>query len=349
MLRWGCLVNRFERPKRVTVNDLANAAGVSIATVSYVLSGRKGVSISASTRARVLDVAKQMGYRRNGLAAALRTGKINTIGIVCPVQVQPITELQRLTYISNAMMALTSAATQQGVNPILYFGPPSEDVAPEDFADGRVDGVILLSAAGHEEWVRPLIESGAACVEIGSSVGPFSVFPDHALGVRLAVKHLYDLGHRTLAYHAPWPEVIPARERIAEFKRMTAELGIGGESALFGPDVSELLSSRRRPTGLVCFNDAAAVMAVRAANKLRLSVPDDLSIVGFDDDLRAVSAIPQITTIHNPLDEIASKAIELLLRLSSGEGIEPARINIPVRLVIRESTGPVPSKIRAAG
>ncbi len=341
-------MSRPERPKRVTVNDLATAAGVSIATVSYVLSGRKGVSISAATRAKVIAVAEEMGYRRNGLAAALRTGRLNTIGVVCPVNDVPIHELQRQTYISNALLALTAAATRRGMNPLLFFGDFASHMEPKDLADGRVDGVAVLSGSGLEDWVHSLVKTGLPCVEVGSAFGPYSVFPDHREGVRLAVRHLYELGHRRLAYHAPWPNVTAAKERLSAFKMETAELGISSEHAYFGPDVAELLHRKMRPTGLVCFNDSAAVSAIRTASKLGLRVPTDLSVVGFDDDLRAVSCTPMLTTIHNPMDQIAQDAIDMVLKLVQGEAVEATRINVPTRLVLRESTGPVPVQVKPA-
>jgi LacI family transcriptional regulator len=336
-------MTKSDRPRRVTVTDLALEAGVSIATVSYVLSGRKGVSISDPTRAKVLAAAEQLGYRRNGLAAALRTGRLNTIGVVCPVSVVPIHQLQLQTYISNAVLALTAAAVRRGMNPMLFFGEFASHMEPKDLADGRVDGVAVLSGSGLDAWVHSLVKTGLPCVEVGSAFGPYSVFPDHREGVRTAVKLLFDLGHRRFAYHAPWPDVTAAKERLAAFKSATAELGVSAEHSLFGPDVAELLHRKSRPTGLICFNDATAVAAIRVASSLGLKIPQDLSIVGFDDDLRAVSCTPTLTTIHNPLDEIAAQAIDMVLQLVQGETVEARRINVPTRLVLRESTGPPPA------
>lgn len=337
---------RHERPKRVTVNDLAIAAGVSIATVSYVLSGRKGVTVSDATRARVIATAKQMGYRRNGIAAALKTGRVNAIGVVCPVKLAPIQQLQLQTYVSNAVLALTAAAAKRGVNPMLFFGEFAAHMEPRDLADGRVDGVAVISGADVEDWVHSLVKTGLPCVEVGSAFGPYSVFPDHRGGVRLAVQHLYDLGHRRMAYFAPWPNVTASKERLAAFKSMTSELGISSEHAVFGPDVSELLHIERRPTALVCFNDACATTAIRTANALGLRVPDDLSLVGFDDDVRATSCTPPLTTIHSPLDEMATEAVDLILSLVRGEPVSPCRIIVPTRLAQRASTGPVPARVR---
>jgi LacI family transcriptional regulator len=284
-----------------------------------------------------------MGYRRNGLAAALRTGRLNTIGVVCPIGELPIHELQLQTWISNSILALTSAATKRGVAPLIFFGEYDSRIDPKEMADGRVDGVAVLSGVGMEEWVQELLQTGLPCVEVGSAFGPHSVFPDHVGGVRASVNHLYELGHRRLAYYAPWPDVTAAKERITAFKLATSELGITSEHAFFGPNVPELLHRKSRPTGLICFNDAAAVSAVRTAASLGLNVPGDLSIIGFDNDLRATCCTPTLTTIHNPMDQIAVETIDMLLKLVRGEAVEEKRINLPTRLVLRESAGPVPA------
>ena len=164
----------------------------------------------------------------------------------------------------------------------------------------------------------------------------------------LAVQHLYDLRHRKLAYYAPWPSVEAAKERLSAFKQVTSGLGLNSEQAFFGPDVPELLMRKARPTGLVCFNDAAAVSAVRSAGSLGLDVPTDLSVIGFDDDLRAVSCIPMLTTLHTSFDELAVAAIDMILSQVAGETLETPALSVPTRLVIRESAGPVPKVIRPA-
>ena len=115
---------------------------------------------------------------------------------------------------------------------------------------------------------------------------------------------------------------------------------------MFGPDVAELLHAKARPTAIVCFNDACATTAIRTADQLGLRVPDDLSLVGFDDDVRATSCTPPLTTIHSPLDEIATQAIDMIMSLIRGDTLEPCRVNVPTRLVQRASTGPAPSKVR---
>ena len=152
-----------------TTQDIARLSGVSTATVSYVLSGRKGVRISQQTREKVLEAARRLHYRRNALATALRKGRTNTIGIVAPYSVVGQPSSSHLVYGKDLILAITFAAAKAGMGVMLYVDAPESPLKPEDVTDRRVDGVVISGLYGVREWVDSLVSSGTSCVEIGSA------------------------------------------------------------------------------------------------------------------------------------------------------------------------------------
>lgn len=161
-------MSREPRPGGVTARDIADASGVSVATVSYVLSGREGVRISEQTRQRVLETARRIGYRRNSLAAALRKGRLHTVGIVCSSFTRNTPAASRYAYVKDLMLALTFAAARAGLTAVLFIDKPVDQIKPDEIADRRVDGAILFNMYGQGEWVQAVCATGLPCVEIGS-------------------------------------------------------------------------------------------------------------------------------------------------------------------------------------
>lgn len=328
-----------------TTQDIARASGVSTATVSYVLSGRKGVRISEPTRKRVLDEARRLQYRPNGLAAALRTGRTNTIGIVAPFAVVGRPSFSHLVYGKDLMLALTLAAARAGFGVMVYVDAPESPLRPEQVTDRRVDGVILSGMHVVREWVDTVASSGTYYVEIGSSYGEYHVHQDNAQGTKLAVEHLLSLGHRHIAHWRGPDSALAASERAETF---TSVMQAAGGSPDKGPivyaveEVERLFSRPDRPTAIFTYNDNRAVDALHTFHRLGLRVPNDVSIVGFDNDIRAASAIPRLTTVQNPVAEIAESAVRLLMLQIKGEDTAQKVVRIPTELVVRESTAPPP-------
>ena len=345
-----------------TTHDVARIAGVSRATVSFVLNGRAKGRVSPQAQERVLAAAESLGYRPNRLATALSTGRTYTIGIVsqvgdshniadAPGRVHDVADFPG-HYAKNVFLAVTLAAARVGLNATLFLEMLDLELKPEDVADGRVDGIVVFGMYSHHEWVQRVASLQVPCVEIGTRWGRFSVEADNIGGTRLAVEHLLGLGHRRIAHYIGLPAVpyIPtmaAREH--GFREATAGAGIPPDDAPVVHQASELAAlfapsvpKREQPTAVYCYNDAAAIEARDVLEVQSLRVPRDVSLVGFDNELRAVAMRPALTTIQNPIDEIARNAIALLRRQIEEDDVAPERIVIPTHLVLRDSTAAPP-------
>lgn len=331
------------KQKRPTINDIAHMSDVSIATVSYVLSNRPGVNISTETRRRVIESARQVGYKRNGLAAALRTGRLNTVAIVCPLPMPSVSAIMNHTYLNNAIMALMLAATHRGMNGVMFLDRETQRMDPRQLADGRADGAVILCAYDMPSWVEAVIETGLPCVEIGTSFGPQQVHTDNVGGAVSAVKHLVELGHKRIAHLAGASRLVSSRERHMGFKLGSRQAGLSDANSPVASDIAslkELMTGPDRPTAVFCYNDQLAWEAAKLFREMGLSIPKDVSLVGFDNDLRAVTMDPPLTTVQNPLDEIAAEALRLVSDQISAGDISSTPSLITTNLVIRASTAP---------
>ena len=336
------------RIQKTTSEDIARATGVSRATVSYVLNNRPGMRISPETRARVLDAAQAVGYQPNRLAAALSTGRIHTVGLVTPPQGLTV---RGTTYSQDLFLELSLAAAEAKMNALIFLeriaAPDAETgLRPKDLMDGRVDGVIVFGQYDHPEWVEAVSETELPCVEIGSSWGRVSVHTDNRGGIRAGVEHLLALGHRRIAYWSPERETPTVQTRAAGFRDTLRAHGIPAEATplLFdatSETLASLLTRSDRPTAVMTFNDDMAVQALDVFLDLGLRVPEDVSLVGFDDDIRAVTARPQLTTVANPLRLMARTAMTKLMEQIEKRSREPSATYIPAHLVVRDSTAPL--------
>jgi DNA-binding LacI/PurR family transcriptional regulator len=306
--------------RRPTLADVAAASDVSIATASYVLAGRQDVSVSAATRARVIDSARELGYRRNSVAAALRRGRGTTIAIV--------SSERPMGADGDVVLALAEAATVREIAATVYIGKASHASATE------FDGVISIGSP-ELQWRA----EGLATVEIGGD-GACQVQMDDFGGARELVMHLLELGHRRVVHFAGHQGQPSAQERLRGFLESALEGNLNMEASPVVHTWEELggtLSPPNRPTALFLEAASMAPMAYRLARSLGLRIPDDLSIVAFGDDSRALSVDPSLTTARIPVTELSVTAIDLLTRLLAGEQV-PERTLISSALVVREST-----------
>ena len=333
-----------KRPPAVTTQDIARASGVSTATVSYVLTGRTGVRISQKTRERVLETARRLQYRPNGLATALRKGRTNTIGIVAPFSVAGATSFSQLVYGKDLTLALTFSAARAGMGVMVYVDTCEFPLRPEQVTDRRVDGVILSGTYGAQQWIDTVQASNTPFVEIGTAFGEWQVHADNRQGATLAAQHLISQGHRRIVYWRGPDSSLAARERAEAFADALAAAGIPLSDCPMVYDLADVereFSARNRPTALFTYNDKRAIDALHIFRKLGIRVPEDVSLVGFDDDVRASSSIPPLTTVQSPVEQIAATATDLLLRQIEGEPPPESAIRIPTRLIVRDSTAPV--------
>lgn len=336
------------RRHRVTMKDVAKRAGVDTSTVSLVLSD-KPVALTEETRRRVRAAAAELGYQVNALAAGLRRRTSDTIGVVSdliattPHAGQMVQGAQDAAWSAGRMLMMINTGGDAEV----------EDRAIAALLGRQVDGIVY--AAMYHRVVEPpaaLHEVPSVLLDARSDDQSLSsVAPDEAGGARAAVAHLIELGHRRIGYLQSDAAIPAAEERLHAYRETLAQHGIGLEAWLIVEGLDEheggraaaarILERPDRPTALFCFNDRMAAGAMHKAHQLGLSVPRDLSLVGFDnEELVAPLTEPPLTTVQLPHYEMGQWAVERLLRQISGEQLEPEHHRVPCPLVLRESVAP---------
>ncbi|NYI03989.1 LacI family DNA-binding transcriptional regulator [Allostreptomyces psammosilenae] len=345
---------------RVTSRDVARAAGVSQATVSLVMGGKWSGRVSESTAQRVRATADELGYRPNIAARNLRLGRTRTALLVVPSLTSE--------FFAQVYTGAARVAAEHDFGLVLYPSPEGIGPARDPFPSARqaVDGVIASSmaaqalaairgvdggnggatAGGATGGGLPLVMLDSAPAQPGET-GVATVTHDVADGVRQAVDHLTQLGHRRIAHLAAAVDSWTFRERATAFAARCAEAGVHGWSARTPLSVSgardaalSVLHGDPRPTALVCDDDLVAAGACKAARLLGLAVPTDVSVTGFDDIAIARALDPELTTVRLTAEELGAHGMSALLRLLDG-GL-PARVVLPVRLKVRGSTAPPP-------
>ncbi|MFB7653003.1 MULTISPECIES: LacI family DNA-binding transcriptional regulator [unclassified Streptomyces] len=343
--------------RRIGIKDVAAAAGVSTATVSHILNGVEGKRASVETRQRVLRAAEELGYAPNGLARGLRLRRSQTIGFVSD-------EIATTPHAGRMILGAQEAAAAEGMVLLLVnTGGDAglERTSIEMLLQRQVDGVVY--AAMYHQNVRVPASLGSTPTVLLDAraedpVIPF-VVPDEVQGGYAAVRELTDHGHRRIGVTVQTVDT-PARQgRLEGYRRALAEAGIpfdpmliAAETAVpFGTtpgDVAAgyraargLLTARERPTALFCFNDRMAAGAYRAATELGLSVPGDVSVVGFDNQELVCEALyPALSTVQLPHYEMGARAVAQLLALTKTPGRPPGpdtRELLPCPLVARAS------------
>ncbi|GAC1312962.1 MAG: LacI family DNA-binding transcriptional regulator [Chloroflexota bacterium] len=329
-----------------TVEDIARAAGVSVATVSRVLNSNP--KVAQATRRRVLKILDDVGYAPNNLARNLRARALRVFGLVIPDIRNPVyTSLHR---------GVEDVARGAGFFVLLA----NTDEQPERQADylrmllaERVAGVILVPAAGTQaQPVRALIRANIPVVALDRPLPDLdvdAVRPDRARGVELAVEHLLAHGHRAIGLVNGPRELASAIERAHAFAAALHAHGLESRSEWEAcGDFREqggyaaaraLLGREDRPTALVVANNLMALGTMRAALGLSLRVPDDVAMIAFDDTEWAPYLAPPLTTVAHPTHAIGRMAAELLERRLADPNAAIATVLLPPRLIVRNSCG----------
>ncbi|QNI36064.1 LacI family DNA-binding transcriptional regulator [Edaphobacter albus] len=334
--------------KPVTLKILAEYLDLSPATVSIVLNNSPvAKSISPETRERVLDAAKKFEYRPNLHARMLRTRLTNTVGVVVP-------ELSE-GYFTRLMLGVEEYLMQAGY---LYFTvshlgrPDLMEEYPDLLISRAVDGFLLVNTELRKKVPLP-------AVGISSHIqvpGVTNVVLDHKHATFLALRHLYELGHRRIAFMKGQRFSLDSEARWQSIHAVAQEIGITIQSDLciyleenlWSPDlgylpVREMLSKTRDFTALFCFNDTAAIGAIRAIQDAGLSCPGDISVIGFDDIIVSGFVNPRLTTVRQPLHKMGVAAAELLIkRIQAPNQPYPENLWFDPELVVRESTAAAP-------
>ena len=334
---------------RVTSHDVARAAGVSRTTVSIVLNKSDSAVIGEETRKRVEVAAAELGYRPNSAARMLKSGVTETVGLV-------VTESRSLTvdgYIPLLFNGVGSALRRKGYHLLLETLSRTRGKNPyTDLVESRrIDGLLLLSPRKDDTALVELIESGFPIVLLGSIGHPMEVSVDtpSTEGLRDAVDHIVDLGHRRIG-SIPFsqPGFSAADMRIAELRGFLAGHGIRiDEDAVVAGDFSaesgfkatlELIAKRPDITAIFAGNDTIALGVIGALAHLGLSVPQDISVVGFDDLPFAGFVAPPLTTVRVDAMHQGKCAAEALMLRLKGKVVPEPRQKFASVFIPRNST-----------
>ncbi len=334
---------------RVSIKDIAKAAGVSHSTVSRALSDSP--LVSDETKARIQRLAKEMGYSPDSLARSLVTRQTHTVGVVVTTIVDP--------FIAQVVQGIEATAQDHGYTVILCSSgaePDREISAVEMLRSKRVDGVIVTSSRIGALYLDHLERIGVPIVLINnhnedSGRYTFTVTVDNRHGGHLATEHLANLGHRRIAYVTAPADHSSDLDRLTGYQQALSEAGLEPDPALIIPGngradggeraLESLRALEALPDAVFCYNDMTAIGLMTAARRAGLSVPRDLAVVGFDDIPFATHCHPPLTTIAQPKIEMGQLAMKMALSLMTiGEEDEEELSNIVVqgKLIMRAST-----------
>ena len=330
----------------VTIADVAAKAGVSTATVSRVLSGLGRAS--TATQARVLEAARDLGYRPSEVARSLQRRSTQTIGLI-------ITDIEN-PYFPQLVRSVEDAARAAGYSVLLCNAaddPDREASYLELLVDRRVYGLVIAASslgARHGDWLTAppipvvLVNTAAPDADVPT------IMSDNEGGGAMVAEHLLALGHRRFGYLMPPPRNVDAPARLAGVRRALRAAQLDGdalqiargEALVWGGEVAanELLDRAPETTAFVAYNDLMAIGALRALRQRGRRVPADASVVGFDDVALAAYVDPPLTTISQRTEEMGRWAVE---RLIGEDGIGPSSVRLPVDLQVRGSSGPAPA------
>ncbi|ADB31216.1 transcriptional regulator, LacI family [Kribbella flavida DSM 17836] len=331
------------RRRGASMADVARVAGVSGQTVSRVANGRHNVD--AATRDRVLAAMREVGYRPNGAARALRNGQFRSIGVI-------VFELSSFGN-TRTLDAIATAATTSGYSvnllPVLDATQGAVSTAFTRLGEQAVDGVIILIEAHQLDEAEVMLPEGLPVVVVDSSAHydyPI-VDTDQAQGARLATEHLLDLGHRTVWHLGGPPSSFAADRRLRSWQQTLTDRGcpvppvlVGDWSPRSGYETGLTLAGDPDVTAIFVANDQMALGLLRALHEKGRSIPGDISVVGFDDTAESAHFWPPLTTIRQSFAEVGRRSVDALIHeIHAGEHHHQP-VAVPTELIIRNSTAP---------
>ena len=336
----------FRQP---SIKDIAKLAKVSHSTVSRAL--QNSPLVNAETAEKIRRIARESGYRASAVARGLVTKRTQTIGLVVTTVADP--------FASEVVSGLEQAASDHGYAVFLAESngePEREKKVVQSLAERRVDGIVVTSSRVGALYLPLLSEMMVPIVLVNNQhPGAFvhSVMIGNLEGSKAAAVHLVGLGHRRIAYLGDQFGYQSDTERFAGFREALDTAGIpflpelvvhgNGKPEEAMKAMDTLLSLPQPPTAVCCYNDMSALGAMRSIRLRGLRVPEDISVVGFDDLFLASYTQPPLTTVRQPMRRMGQLAMESLFKLMSGTESE-IRIRVDAELIVRESTGPLSAK-----
>ena len=332
-----------------TIRDVASRAGVSVTTVSHVVNTTRPVS--AAVRARVDEAIRTLGYVPSAVARSLKSNTTRTLGMLIPNSSNP--------YFAEIVRAVEDRCFASGYALILCNtddAPKRQSVYLTVLAERRIDGLIVVSTGDDDALVAQLHGLKMPTVLLDREIGDPGcdmVETAHREGALLAVRHLLALGHRRIACIAGPAHVIAGEQRVEGWREALAAAGVapsaipplrrGGFTSQGGYEAMRAIlddepDAMRRPAAVFVCNDLMAIGALRAAHERAVRVPEDLSLVGFDDIELAAYTSPPLTTVAQPKERIGALAVDLLIERLSGRRHEARKVMLQPELRVRAST-----------
>ncbi len=338
--------------RRPSIEDIARAAGVANSTVSRAL--RDSPLISSDVRSAIQRLADEMGYTPNGIAQSLQNQRTNTIGLVVTSIGDP--------FFADVARGVEQGARSAGLSVFLstsHSDPAQEMAVIETFQRRRVDGIIVADSQISSNHVQRLLRANVPTVLINSQTEEqtnllHSVTADDYNGMRMATDYLIQLGHKEIGYIGVGNRPLSNRRRRAGYSDTLRAAGIAPNEAWIAiapaeyarneDDVvaGQALAARLLDAGvraIVCYNDMVAVGVLLACRQRGVEVPEQVSVVGFDDIALAQYVTPPLTTVRQPQTELGRTAMHMLLDLLDNRPVQD--YSIETTLIVRDSTGPM--------
>ncbi|MBN3523115.1 LacI family DNA-binding transcriptional regulator [Paenibacillus apiarius] len=328
---------------KVSIFDVAKKAGLSVVTVSRVLNNAS--TVREKNRQKVLQAMKELDYHPNAAARSLAKGKTGVIGMI-------VTTLQD-SYLDNIVQTVSVLLRDHGYYLALSVAnhPLEEGAGSYLIQEDRVDGLLILAAVDEEPYVMELKKRKIPFVLIDNQKNHpavSSVTVDNFKGGYEAAKHLIDLGHRSIAHIQGPPYFLSATERERGFMQALKEEGLepfslepGEFTIQSGYEVvQKWLAQGDLPTGLFAADDFTAIGAVNALRQAGLRIPDDISVIGYDDQALASELRPRLTTIRQPAVQMGKMAVDVLMKQINGVNKRSTTLKLNPEIIVRESTAP---------
>ena len=332
--------------KRTSLKDLATYLDLSQTTVSFVLNDAPlAKNLTPETRRRVREAARKFNYRPSYFALNLNKSGSDSVGVIVPEHSEG--------YFTIVMEGVERYLLQKHFlyfTACHYYNPKLVKEYSELLLNRGAEGLLLLNTNADFDTPLPIVAISGHLEKPGVT----NVILDHRAAARLAIRHLYDLGHRKIAFMKGPPSIIDTEFRWEAMMQVAREFGVqptaertvqltlGGWTPQVGYEPARRLTDTTRDfTALVAFNDTTAIGAIRALHEAGMRVPEDVSVVGFDDIVSAEFHVPSLTTIRQPLKKMGKLAASILLdRIANPDHQYAPSILVKPALIVRESTAP---------